>query len=253
MKLVGQTAFVSGGSRGIGRAVVLELARLGADVAFVFKSDSAAAAATVAEAQSLGRRVEALQCDVTDAAKVADTFDVVRKTLGAPDMIVASAGATAPTKPVRELTPDEWAAFINTDLNGTYNVIHHAVRNLTEQSGSIVAISSIAAQMVPPKNSCGAAAKAGVEALIRVVAREEARRNIRANVVSVGITDTDIIKPIFEKWGPDATQRVISQIPLQRIGTPKDVASMVAFLLSEDATYITGKVLQVDGGQFISG
>lgn len=107
--------------------------------------------------------------------------------------------------------------------------------------------------MVPARNSHGSAAKAGVEALVRVLAREEARNRIRANAVAIGITDTDLFGPVRESWGEKAAKRVIGKIPLQRIGKPEDVAHAVVFLLSDEGAYVTGKVLQVDGGQYIGG
>jgi NAD(P)-dependent dehydrogenase (short-subunit alcohol dehydrogenase family) len=119
--------------------------------------------------------------------------------------------------------------------------------------GVIVAISSIAAQMCQSRNSQGAAAKAGVEALIRVVAREEGRYGIRANVISIGLTDTDQARAAFKSWGDAASQKVIGGIPLGRIARPEEIARMAGYLASEDGSYITGKIIQVDGGQLIAG
>lgn len=253
--LIGNAALVAGGSRGIGRAVALELARRGADVAFLYRSDAKAAEATADAIRNEGRQAVAIQCNVADAVAVGAAFAEAYDALPSINMVVNSAGAAAPTVAVHDLTPEAWSEVISVDLNGAYHVVHHAVQRLRAQEagGAIVAVSSIASQMVPARNSCGAAAKAGVEALMRVVAREEARHNIRSNVVSIGITDTDIIKPIFEKWGPEATAKVLRNIPLGRIGRPEEVARMIAFLLGEDGSYITGKVIQIDGGQFIGG
>lgn len=252
--LQGKSALVFGGGRGVGRATVRELARRGADVAFVYRRDVAAADALVQEIRNGGRRCAAIAGDVADAAAVAQAFETARASVGPPTLVVNSAGAAAPTLAVHDLTPAAWGDYLAVDLNGAFNVFHHAVRHLRPLGGgSIVAVSSIASQMVPPRNSCGAAAKAGVEALVRVTAREEGRHGIRANAVAIGITDTDIVKPIFEKWGAEATARVLAAIPLQRIGQPEEVAAMICFLLGEEAAYITGKVMQVDGGQFIGG
>ncbi len=117
----------------------------------------------------------------------------------------------------------------------------------------IVAISSIAAQMCQSSNAQGAAAKAGLEALVRVIAREEGRHGIRANAVAIGLTDTDQTAIAFERWGPQASKKVVAGIPLGRIARPEEIAEVVAFLAGEEGGYITGKVIQVDGGQIIAG
>jgi NAD(P)-dependent dehydrogenase (short-subunit alcohol dehydrogenase family) len=169
-------------------------------------------------------------------------------------MLVSSAGAATQFRTLRDLSVEEWARTMAVDLSGTFHVLRHGLEPLKQAGGgSIVVIGSIGAQMVPSRNAHGAAAKAGVEALVRVAAREEARNGIRANVVAIGITDTDMAKVALGSWGDEITQRVTKGIPLGRIGTPEDVANAVVFLLGEEGAYITGKVLQVDGGQLISG
>jgi len=140
------------------------------------------------------------------------------------------------------------------DLHGAFHVIHAALQVMhARRSGVIVAISSIAAQMCQARNAQGAAAKAGLEALVRVVAREEGRYGIRANAVAVGLTDTDMARTAQDQWGEESWKRVVSHIPAGRIGTPEEVANLVTFLASPEGAYVTGKVLQIDGGQFIGG
>lgn len=254
MALIGRSALVTGGSRGIGRAIVLELARQGADVAFLYRSNEAAAAETVERAQTTGRTVIALRCNIVDHKAVAHATQEAAERIGPLAMVVSSAGAAAPVKPLHDLTFTEWQDFLDVDLTGTFNVAHHAIRHFRQHDrGVFIAISSIAVRMAPAKNACGAAAKAGVEALVRSIAREEARNGIRANAVAVGITDTDMLAPLFKEWGEKATERVLASIPLRRTGKPEDVAKAVAFLVSEDASYVTGKILEIDGGQHIGG
>jgi NAD(P)-dependent dehydrogenase (short-subunit alcohol dehydrogenase family) len=248
-------ALVTGGSRGIGRAVCLELARRGADVAFIYRSRDAEAEATVADMRALGRAALALKTDLADAHGVAAAVERSAAELGGLDIVVQAAGAMGVWQDTADLSPEEWDRYLAVDLSGAFYIIRAALPHLRRagRGAAIVAISSIAAQMCQPRNVQGAAAKAGLEALVRVVAREEGRRGIRANAVAVGLTDTEMGQGALSQWGPETTERIIRGIPLRRIGTPEEVARVVAFLAGPDADYITGKVLQVDGGQIIAG
>jgi 3-oxoacyl-[acyl-carrier protein] reductase len=249
-----RAAFVTGGSRGVGRAVALEFAARGADVAVVYKSRRDSAEKVAAEIAAHGGKALALQADVGDSAAVAAAFARACDDFGGVDVLVHSAGAQVAWANVRDQDPRQWAEFVRSDLIGAFNVVHAAVRHMHERGrGVIIAVSSIAAQMCQPRNSQGAAAKAGVEALIHVVAREEGRYGIRANVISIGLTDTDQAQAAFASWGEAATRKVIDGIPLKRIGKPEEIARMVAFLAGDDGSYVTGKVIQVDGGQMIAG
>ena len=250
----GRKALVTGGSRGIGRAVCLELARRGADVAFIYRSRDVEAEATASEIRALDRRALALKADLAQAAAVSAAVDRVAAEFGKLDVLVPAAGAMVAWRETAELSTDEWDRYLAVDLSGAFYVIRAALPHLRKASGgAIVAISSIAAQMCQARNVQGAAAKAGLEALVRVVAREEGRRGVRANAVAVGLTDTEMGQTALEQWGPETTERILRGIPLRRIGTPEEVARVVAFLAGPDAAYITGKVLQVDGGQIIAG
>jgi len=247
-------ALVTGGSRGIGRAVCLELAGRGADVAFLYRSREAEAEATRKSIAGLGRQALALKADLADAAAVTAAVERAAKTLGRLDVVVHAAGAMVAWRELAALSVEEWNSYLAVDLSGPFYVLRAALPHLRQAGGgAVVAISSIAAQMCQPRNAQGAAAKAGLEALVRVVAREEARHNIRANVVAVGLTDTDMGRAAFAEWGPETAERIVRGIPLRRIGTPEEVARVVCFLAGPDAAYITGKVLQVDGGQIIAG
>jgi NAD(P)-dependent dehydrogenase (short-subunit alcohol dehydrogenase family) len=249
----GKRALVTGGSRGIGRAVALELAGRGADVVFLYRSRDDEAAAVARAIEGAGRRALALKADLADAAAVGDAVARAAATLGGIDVLVQAAGALVAWNDVADLAPAAWDRYLAVDLSGAFYVIHAALPHLRAAGGgAIVAISSIAAQMCQPRNAQGAAAKAGLEALVRVVAREEGRRGIRANAVAIGLTDTDMGRAAFAEWGDETAKRVVRGIPLQRIGTPEEVARVVCFLAGPDGSYITGKVLQVDGGQIIA-
>jgi NAD(P)-dependent dehydrogenase (short-subunit alcohol dehydrogenase family) len=250
----GRATFVTGGSRGVGRAIALEFAKRGAAVAVVYKSSRQKAEEVVAAIESSGGKGLALQADVGDPDATAAAFAKAADAFGNIDSLVHSAGALVEWANVRDQDPKMWADFIRTDLIGSFNVIHEAVRHMHARGrGVIVAISSIAAQMCQARNSQGAAAKAGLEALIRVVAREEGRYGVRANAISIGLTDTEQANEAFKSWGEAATEKIISRIPLQRIARPEEIARMAAYLAGEDGSYITGKVIQVDGGQLIAG
>ena len=249
----GKKALVTGGSRGIGRAVCLELARRGADVAFIYHSRDVEAEATAAQIRSLGRRALALKADLAQAAGVGAAVDRAAAEFGRLDVLVPAAGATGAWQEAAELAVDEWDRYLAVDLSGAFYVIRAALPHLRKAGGgAIVAVSSIAAQMCQARNVQGAAAKAGLEAMVRVVAREEGRRGIRVNAVAAGLTDTEMARLAFAEWGPETTERVVGGNPLRRIGTPEEVARVICFLAGPDAAYITGKVLQVDGGQIIA-
>ena len=246
-------AVVTGGSRGVGRAVCLELARRGADIAFLYRSRDAEAGETLAAIRAIGRRAFSLKADVADACGVAAAIEEAAAELGGVDLLVHAAGMIGAWRGVADLSVAEWDRYLAVDLSGAFYVIRAALPYLRRAGGgAIVVVSSIAAQMCQPRNAQGAAAKAGVEALVRVVASEEGRRGIRANVVAIGLTDTEMGRAALAEWGEERTARILRGIPLRRIGTPDDVARAVCFLAGPDGAYITGKVLQVDGGQIIA-
>ena len=252
-EFVDKKALVTGGSRGIGRAVCLELARRGADVAFIYHSRDVEAEATAGAIRALGRVALALKTDLADAHGVGAAIDRAAAEFGLLDILVQAAGAMGNWQETAELSTDDWDRYVAVDLSGAFYVIRATLPHLRKAGGgAIVAISSIAAQMCQARNVQGAAAKAGLEAIVRVVAREEGRRGIRANAVAVGLTDTEMARTAFAGWGAESTDRVVRAIPLRRIGTPEEVARVVCFLAGPDAAYITGKVLQVDGGQIIA-
>lgn len=245
-------AVVVGGSRGVGRACSAALASSHATVAIVYRDNVAAAEETAREVAALGANPLTVTADVRDAAATAAAIERVRASAGSIDTLVHSAGGSSAWKTVRELSHAEFSDIVDLDLVGFFNVVNPALRVMHEQKrGSIVAISSIAARACSPRSAQTAAAKAGLEAMIRVIAKEEGKYGIRANAVSIGLTDTDMGRDAMRHWGEAVTKKVVAASALGRIGRVEEVADVVAFLASDKASYMTGRILCVDGGQFI--
>lgn len=249
-----RTALITGASGGVGRAVAIDLARKGYNLGLMYRSNVTVAEALAEEVRAAGGAALLLKADLTDHDAVQGAVDATVAEFGAIDSLIHCAGAYSDWKNVRDLTPQDWNGFLNADLTGFFYVLSATLRHMHERkSGSIVAVSSIAAQACQPKGGQAAAAKAGLDALIRVVAKEEGRAGIRANAVSIGLTATEMGADAEKHWGEEATKRLIAATPLRRMGQPEEIAKVVVFLASDDASYVTGKVLQVDGGQIIAG
>ena len=246
-------ALVVGGGRGIGRAVCALLAPRHVKIGIVYRSDREAALATAELVKAGGAEVELIPVDIRNAEAADKEITDFAAASGGLDVLIHTAGASTSWKPVRELTPAEWTGFMNVDLNGFFNVVGPALRIMHRQKrGNIVAVTSISARAAAAGSAQTAAAKAGVEAMIRVIAREEGRSGIRVNAVAAGLTDTDQGREASAHWGKDLTERIIAQSALPRMGTAEEVAQVVAFLASPASSYVTGRVIAADGGQFLS-
>ena len=244
-RLDGKCALVTGASRGIGRGIALAFAEAGADVAIGYRREKEAALATLKEIESRGRRGFAFAADVRDAAAVEAMVRGAAHALGALDIVVANAGVATRFEPVHEVEIGYWQRILDTDLNGVFYTIHAALPILRAQgSGVILSISSIAADACGANGGPYVAAKAAVNALTTVVARENAACGIRANVIAPGLVRTDIADKLIEFHG----EAMLKSIPLGRIGTPEDVGSLAVFLASDAASWITGEVFRIDGG-----
>jgi len=248
LKLKGKTAVVTGGSRGIGRAIGLRLAREGASIGILALHEDKAQK-TGAEIKALGVEVIALGCDVTDYAQVKAGIEKVHRAFGSIDILVNNAGIDK-VQPFVETDHSSWDRIIDVNYRGFLIACHVCIPYMIEQkSGNIVSLGSDAGRIGNPGEVLYCGTKAAIMASSKALARELARYNIRVNCVSPGPVRTDLWNNLHEgEKGEKVTEAVTRAIPLRRLGTPEEVADVVAFFVSEDARYLTGQVLSVDGG-----
>ncbi|MCP9451648.1 MAG: 3-oxoacyl-[acyl-carrier-protein] reductase [Nitrospira sp.] len=247
MSLQGKVAIVTGAAQGIGRAIAERLAQEGADVA-VADLDPARSSETVHAVEKLGRRALNLKVDVADAGETRAMAEEVLKAWGRIDILVNNAGITRDGLLLR-MKNEDWNLVLQVNVNGTFNCTKAVLQTMTKQRyGRIVNIASIVGVMGNVGQANYAASKAAVIGFTKTVAREYASRNITVNAVAPGFIDTAMTRGL----PADIKETLQKQIPLGRLGTPVDVAAAVRFLVSDDATYITGHVLHVNGGMLMA-
>ncbi|HEY3753928.1 MAG TPA: SDR family oxidoreductase [Pseudonocardiaceae bacterium] len=240
--LAGKAAVVTGGARGIGRAIVMRLAADGASVVFSFASNQQAADDVVAAGQG---RVHAVRADQGDPADQRRLFEVAQERLGGLDILVNNAAISPPT-PILAVTPEDYDRVMNVNARGPFFAIQHAGRVLRD-GGRIINISTINTALPPPGGALYAASKAALELFSGVAAIEFGPRGITVNSVSPGATDTDLLR----ESNPGVTfESVIEQTPLRRLGVPADIANVVAFLAGPDSKWVTGQNIRATGGLF---
>jgi len=243
--LTGKVALVTGASRGIGRAIANRLAEQGAFVVAAARADHADA--TAAGIAAAGRRAEALSLDVTDAEAVQRLPGDIVERHGRLDIVVSNAGITRDQLLMR-MKREDWDAVIATNLTATFALAQAAMRPMLKQRGGrIIAVSSVVAQMGNAGQTNYAASKAGLIGFAKALAREVSSRGITVNVIAPGMIDTDMTRAVTEKAQVDWAQ----QIPLGRLGSVDDVAAAACYLASDEASYITGHVLAVNGGMYM--
>jgi 3-oxoacyl-[acyl-carrier protein] reductase len=250
LTLAGKTALVTGGGRGIGRAICVMFGRLGARVAVNYARDEAAALATVAAVAGAGGQAYAARADLSAPEEAGHLVDEAVRRFGALDVVVLNHGIWKPA-PIDTMTPAQWDETIRVNLGGAYAVCHHAARHMiARQAGALVLISSTAGQRGEAGYSHYAASKGALLAFARSLAAELAPHGIRVNAVAPGWVLTDMTRHVFE--GPEAAEAV-RPIPLGRPATPEEIAGPVAFLASDLASYVWGEVLCVNGGAVMAG
>lgn len=243
-RLQGRVALVTGGSRGIGRGIAVRLASEGAAIAVNFRTDESAASETVASIVAGGGQAIAIQGDVGVPEQAVELVAASMRGLGGVHILVNNAGVSADMLTVR-LSEEDWDRVLDTNLKGAFLTSKAALRPMMRQRwGRIINIASVSAFTGNVGQASYAAAKAGMVGLTKSVAREVATRGITANVVAPGLVDTEMTETLNQ----DVREWMMNQIPMARVGTVEDVSAAVAFLASDDAAYITGQVLKVDGG-----
>jgi 3-oxoacyl-[acyl-carrier protein] reductase len=244
LDLSGKTALVTGGSRGIGRAIVVRLATQGADVAFSYKGNAAAAAEVSAAVEAMGRRALSVQADARSQEGAEGLVKAVLDAFGKIDILVNNAGITRDNLIMR-MGPDEWAEVLETNLFGAFYALKAVTRPMLKaRSGRIINITSVSGQAGQTGQANYSAAKAGLIGLTKAAARELASRSITVNAVAPGFVLTELTQDLPQNLMDEITSRT----PLGRFGTTDEIANAVAFLASDEAAYITGQVLAVDGG-----
>ncbi|MFL6558363.1 MAG: 3-oxoacyl-[acyl-carrier-protein] reductase [Bacillus sp. (in: firmicutes)] len=244
MNLEGKAALVTGASRGIGREIALELARQGANVAVNFSGSEAKANEVVDEIKALGREAFAVKCDVSNSGEVAEMVKGTIDRFGKLDILVNNAGITRDNLLMR-MKEEEWDDVININLKGVFLCTKAVTRQMMKQRvGRIINIASIVGVSGNPGQANYVAAKAGVIGLTKTTAKELASRNITVNAIAPGFITTDMT----DKLPEEVKTEMLKLIPLARLGEPKDIAKITAFLASDDSAYMTGQTLHIDGG-----
>ena len=242
--LENKKVMITGGSRGIGRAMAIAMAQAGADVAVIYNGNKEAADKVCEEIRAMGRQAAAFKCDVGNFEEAGKTVQAVNKELGGLDVLVNNAGITKDGL-IFTLKEDDFDRVIETNLKGAFNTIKHAAKIMMKnRKGTIINITSVSGMMGNPGQANYAAAKAGMIGLTKTVAKELAARGITCNAIAPGFVATEMT----DKLSDEVKDSIDSVVPLKRMAQPEDIANAAVFLASDKASYITGEVLKVDGG-----
>lgn len=239
-----KVAIISGASRGIGKAIALELAGAGCHISFSYRSNEAEAKKTEEEIIKRGRKAKAFRVDIKDFDAVDEWVEQTRDFFSGIDIVVNNAGIIK-DKALMLMGKDDWNEVIATNLTGTYNLCRAAITGLMKQkNGNIINISSVSGIIGLPRQTNYSASKAGMIGFTKALAKEVGAFNIRVNAIAAGFIETDMTKELKE----GLKNKMLAQIPLSRMGTPEEVAKAVKFLADEWSSYITGQVIVIDGG-----
>ena len=244
--LNGRVAVVTGGSRGIGKAIALKLANNGAKVAIFATRESEAVNQTLSELKATGNEVMFVPCDVSNFEQVKSSIDSVIEHFGKIDILVNNAGITR-DKLLMQMSEEDFDDVISVNLKGTYNTVKACIRPfIRNKYGKIINISSVVGLMSNPGQVNYAASKAGIVGLTKSLAKEYAAKGITCNAIAPGFIATDMTEDLLDKQ-----EGLINMIPMKKVGNPEDIANLALFLASDMSSYITGEVIKVDGGMYI--
>ena len=242
-------ALVTGGSRGIGRAIVEMLASRGHRVMFTYASRESDATAVEAAVKAAGGEAKKLRADVADEKSAKAAVQATLDAFGRVDVLVNNAGTHLPDVSIAETSPEEFDRVLRVNLYGTFHMVQAVLPHMqSRKSGNIVNLSSNITSRFAARNCAYTVSKVGVEALTRILSKEEGRNGIRVNAIAPGPIRTDMLEETMIKIGPERADAFIKSVPLGRKGEPKEIAEAVAFLVSDAASYMTGQVVFVNGG-----
>lgn len=242
--MTGRTALVTGAGRGIGREIAFTLAREGVDIAVNYNSSEEAAKETAKQIEAMGRKAVLLPCDVADFKKSEEMVSQAVESLGRLDILINNAGITKDNLLLR-MTEEEFDTVLDTNLKGCFHLIRHVAKIMVKQRyGRIINLSSISGVLGNVGQANYSASKAGIIGLTKSAARELASRNITVNAIAPGFIDTEMTKGLSDS----VKESILAQIPMRRFGSTKDIAETARFLASDYAAYITGQVIQINGG-----
>lgn len=245
--LNGKVALITGGTRGIGKAIALRLASEGADIAVIATRENEASTAIIQEIEALGQKAAFFACNVADSMQVNATVKKVIESFGKLDILVNNAGITKDML-LLQMKEEDFDSVIDVNLKGCFNMCKACIRPFVKQRGGrIVNISSVVGMMGNAGQTNYAASKAGVIGLTKSIAREYASKGVTCNAVAPGYIQTEMTEALTEQ----TAQAMFGQIPVKRYGTPEDVANVVSFLVQDASSYITGEMIKVDGGMYI--
>lgn len=242
--LNGKTAVVTGGSRGIGKAIALKMAEKGADVAIIYAGNEKAAEETLCLIEQLGVKAKIYRCDVSDFNESKNTVNEIISDFGGIDILINNAGILRDGL-ILSMKEEDYDAVLNTNLKGAFHMIKHTYRHfMKKRKGRIINITSVSGIIGNAGQANYSSAKAGLIGLTKSTAKELAARNITCNAIAPGFIETDMTSSLPDKVKEEA----VNAVPLKRMGTPTDIANLAAFLASDEAAYITGEVIKIDGG-----